>query len=103
MEDFYSSFLQVKATFITAKSRMNSISGKVKRRQGWSPEPCSASSPQLSTEGGNQVRLERKGKARSWKVAGVTLKCLNILFICDGVGVGHKYSCYNLRKINLIL
>lgn len=82
---------------------MNCISGRVKGKQGWHTEPWSASSTQLSTGGGNQIRLKRKGKARSWKVATVTPKHLNIPFICNGICIRHTYYSYNLRKINLNL
>lgn len=75
---------------------MNSISGKVKRT-----EPGVVPSTQLSTEGGDQVRLTRKGKGRSWKLANVIPKYFNITFIGNGVEVRHKYCWYNLRKISL--
>lgn len=88
-------------TFFTVKSHMNSISSKIKRKQGWRTEPRLVPSTQLTTEGGNQVRLERKGKARSWKVANVIPKCFNITFIGNRTGVRHKHCCYNLRKISL--
>ena len=72
---------------------------KIKRKQGWRTEPRLVPSTQLTTEGGNQVRLARKGKARFWKVANVIPKCFNITFIGNRTGVRHKHCCYNLGKL----
>lgn len=46
---------------LTLKNQVNSISGKVKRKNSWISTSDLPLSTQLSTEGGNQVRLERKG------------------------------------------
>lgn len=60
--------------------------GKVKKKKGRGTELCPAFGTQHGTEGGNQARLERKGRAKSWEGVRVIPECLNATLTLSGVG-----------------